>query len=86
METKESVFTHHVASIPQIYGNKRIILHKKRVQLSQDLFETPIWPPFIVFEHQYGRRDVMSIRSIRGIAQLEQQKSENKPQREKANN
>ena len=43
LETKESVFT-HVSSIQQIYGNKRIFLHKKRVQLPQDLFATPIWP------------------------------------------
>ena len=41
---------------------------------------------FIVFENQYGRRDLMWIRSIRGITQLERQKSKNKPQREKANN
>ena len=45
MRTKESVFT-HVASIQQIYGNKIIFLHKKRVQLPQDLFETRIWPPW----------------------------------------
>ena len=48
LETKESVFT-HVSSIQQIYGNKRIFLHKKRVQLPQDLFATPIWPPFHCF-------------------------------------
>ena len=30
----------------QIYGNKRKFLHKKRVQLPQDLFGTPIWPPW----------------------------------------
>ena len=48
LETKESVFT-HVSSIQQIYGNKRIFLHKKRVQLPQDLFATPIWPPFYCF-------------------------------------
>ena len=29
-----------------IYGNKKDFLHKKRVQLQQDLFGTPIWPPF----------------------------------------
>ena len=28
------------------YGNKRIFFHKKRVQLPQDLFGTPIWPPW----------------------------------------
>ena len=48
LETKESVFT-HMSSIQQIYGNKRIFLHKKRVQLPQDLFATPIWPPFHCF-------------------------------------
>ena len=30
----------------QIYGNKRKFLHKKRVQLPQDLFGAPIWPPW----------------------------------------
>ena len=45
---KRGVFT-HVASIQQIYGNKRIFLHKKKVQLPQDLFETPTWPPFHCF-------------------------------------
>ena len=29
----------------QIYWNKRKSLHKKRVQLSQDWFGTPTWPP-----------------------------------------
>ena len=45
----------------QICGNKRNCLHKNRVQLSQDLFGTPTWPPFnfIVSEHQYGHRDVI---------------------------
>ena len=48
----------------QIYYNKRNYLHKKRVQLPQDCFGTPTWPPFIVLENQYGRRDV-SLRSRR---------------------
>ena len=30
----------------QIYRNKRRRLHKKRVQLPQDWFGTPTWPPF----------------------------------------
>ena len=30
----------------QIYWNKRTFLHKKRVQLPQDWFGTPTWPPF----------------------------------------
>ena len=51
----------------QIYGNKRNVLHKKRVQPPQDLFGTPTWPPFIVLENQYGR-DVMWIRSICRLA------------------
>ena len=33
----------------QIYCNKRKRLHKKRVQLPQDWFGTPIWPPFYCF-------------------------------------
>ena len=33
----------------QIYENKRNCLHKKRVQLPQDLFGTPTWPPFLSF-------------------------------------
>ena len=33
----------------QIYRNKRKRLHKKRVQLPQDWFGTPTWPPFHCF-------------------------------------
>ena len=33
----------------QIYRNKRKRLHKKRVQLPQDWFRTPTWPPFYFF-------------------------------------
>ena len=33
----------------QIYWNKRKRLHKKRVQLPQDPFGTPTWPPFHCF-------------------------------------
>ena len=32
------------------YWNKRKFLHKKRVQLPQDLLGTPTWPPFHCFE------------------------------------
>ena len=54
----------------QIYGNrKKNGLHRKGVQLPQDLFGTPTWPAFhhwfgtpiigcrfiIGLEHQYGR-------------------------------
>ena len=31
------------------FWNKRKRLHKKRVQLPQDLFGTPTWPPFYCF-------------------------------------
>ena len=34
----------------QIYWNKRGRLHKKRVQLPEDWFGTPTWPPFHCFE------------------------------------
>ena len=33
----------------QIYWNKRERLHKKRVQLPEDWFGTPTWPPFHCF-------------------------------------
>ena len=33
----------------QIYWNKRERLHKKRVQLPEDWFGTPTWPPFLCF-------------------------------------
>ena len=33
----------------QIYWNIRKRLHKKRVQLVQDLFGIPTWPPFHCF-------------------------------------
>ena len=33
----------------QVYRNKRKRLHKKRVQLPQDWFRTPTWPPFYFF-------------------------------------
>ena len=33
----------------QIYWNKRKRLHKKRIQLPQDWFGTPTWPPFHCF-------------------------------------
>ena len=35
-----------MASIHTNLWNKRNFLHKKRVQLPQDLFKTPIWPPW----------------------------------------
>ena len=33
----------------KIYWNKRKCLHKKRVQLPEDWFGTPTWPPFYCF-------------------------------------
>ena len=39
-------------------------LHKNRVQLLQDLFGTPTWPPFHCFGTPNGRHDVMWKRSI----------------------
>ena len=50
----------------QIYWNKRKRLHKKRVQLPEDLFGTPTWPPF----HCFGTpiwppwRHVQTLRSV----------------------
>ena len=41
----ESIFTHLANRSMQIYWNKRMHLHKKRVQLLGDLFATPIWLP-----------------------------------------
>ena len=41
--------TTHVASISGIYLNYRKHLHKKRIQLLQDWFGTPAWPPFHCF-------------------------------------
>lgn len=48
----------------QIYGNKGNFFHKKRVQLPQELFGTPIWLPFLVLEHQQGPGDIMCKRSF----------------------
>ena len=41
--------TTHLASISGICLNKRKHLHKKRIQLLQDWFRTPTWPPFHCF-------------------------------------
>ena len=43
----------------QICWNERKRLHKKRVQLPEDWFGTPTWPPFHCLGHQYDPRDVM---------------------------
>ena len=65
----ERVFPYRAFSLTwpaamQIYWNKRRRLHKKRVQIPQDWFGTPTWPPFHCLGHQYGRRDVMWKHSI----------------------
>ena len=48
----------------QIYWNERKRLHKKRVQLPEDCFGTPTWPPFHCFGTPTWRRDVMWKHSI----------------------
>ena len=45
----------HVACIYSNLVEQIICLQKKRVQLPQDRFRTPTWPPFRVLEHEYGR-------------------------------
>ena len=35
--------------VKQIYLNKKKLLHKKMVQLPQDWFGIPTWPPFHCF-------------------------------------
>ena len=46
------VFSLTLPASMQIYWNKRKRLHKKRVQLPQDWFGTPTWPPFHCFGTQ----------------------------------
>ena len=41
-----SVFSLTWPAFMQIYWNKRKRLHKKRIQLPQDWFGTPTWPPW----------------------------------------
>ena len=41
------------------YWNKRNYFHKKRVQLQQDFLVCQHGRRFIVWEHLYGRSDVM---------------------------
>ena len=45
----------------QIYWNKRKLLHKKRVQLPEDILGTPMWPP---------RRHVKTLYSKAGYKDL----------------
>ena len=57
LEYKISVTCHNVNRVflltwpasMQIDWNKRMCLHKKRVQLPKDWFGTPTWPPFHCF-------------------------------------
>ena len=44
-----------------IYCNKRKRLHKKRIQLPQDWFGTPTWPPFHCFGTPIGGFIVTSL-------------------------
>ena len=47
--TSYRVFSLTCPAFMQIYWNKRKRLHKKRVQLPEDWFGTPTWPPFHCF-------------------------------------
>ena len=51
LESKDEyrVFSLTWPAYMQIYWNKRKRLHKKRVQLPEDWFGTPTWPPFHCF-------------------------------------
>ena len=42
-----------------IYWNKTKRLHRKRAELPQYRFGTPIWPPFYCLGYQHNRRGVM---------------------------
>ena len=46
---RNRVFSLTWSASMQIYWKKRKRLHKKRVQLPQDWFGTPTWPPFHCF-------------------------------------
>ena len=46
----------------QINWNKRSLLHKKSVQLPQDLFGTPKWPPFLCFGTTIGLFSFMGVK------------------------
>ena len=48
-EVLYKVFSLTWTASTQIYWNKRKCLHKKRVQLPEDWFGTPTWPPFHCF-------------------------------------
>ena len=49
MKSVYRVFSLTCSASMQIYWNKRERLHKKRVQLPEDWFGTPTWPPFHCF-------------------------------------
>ena len=44
-----NVFTHVASSYANLLEQKKAHLHEKRVQLPQDFFGTPTWPPFHCF-------------------------------------
>ena len=50
----------------QIYWNKRKRLHKKGVQLPQDWFGTPTWPPF----HCFADTNMAAVTSCENILAL----------------
>ena len=54
----------------QIYWNKRKHLHKKRVQLPQDWFGTPTWPPWRHVETLYCFRRSRCRRLRRCVSSL----------------
>ena len=45
----KSVFTHVASIYANLLEQKRKRLHKKGLQLPQDWFWTPTWPPFKLF-------------------------------------
>ena len=60
----QSVFN-HVASM-QLCKLKH--LHKKRVQLPQDLFGTPTWPSCFALGHHHGRSDIIQDKALLDLA------------------
>ena len=54
----------------QTYWNKIKDLHKKRVQVPEDLFGTPKWPPFYCFGTPIWppRRHVKTLYRVIGLA------------------
>ena len=46
---QQSVFTHMASIYANVLEQKKAFAFKKRVQLPQDWFGTPTWPPFYCF-------------------------------------